>query len=159
MNQEKAKFPEFSQLAVCDKEYLIWFVNFSEPTHPKLVVNTQQLNRHRCRIWASDSANNMILRASVKMRYRRLSKALSKLKAIQTRQLTVCWACTCLPLKCFQNACKFIKKWLHCNWLSAISSLRPGLASQSITGSSLSPLHCVSLFLPRLFPCMLTKQN
>lgn len=48
--------------------------------------------------------HNSIRRAYVKMHHRHPSKAPSKLKAFQTRQLTVCSACTCLPLKCFQYA-------------------------------------------------------
>lgn len=81
MNQEKAKFPGFSQHALVDKESLIWIGNLSESSHPKLQINTQQLSRHRCRIGASDSANNAILGTCVKMRCRRPSKAPSKLKA------------------------------------------------------------------------------
>lgn len=81
MNQEKAKFPGFSQHALVDKESLIWIGNLSESSHPKLWINTQQLSRHRCRIGASDSANNVILGTCVKMRCRRPSKAPSKLKA------------------------------------------------------------------------------
>lgn len=99
----------------------------------------------------------------MRMHHRHPGKARSKLKAFQTRQLTVCSGCTCLPLKCFQYA-RSLTSLLKsdCAAIDSLHSdkqLRPGLANQSITGRSLSPPHCVSLPLPPLFPCMLAKPN